>query len=299
MQNAMVKSKTKMTKSRITNIINSIAYSIRILPHLNPSSRLSYKKDNMGQIHIYGNGPSLKGLLCSNDYSSNDKVVFVVNDFAVSEYYSVVRPRYYMLIDPAYWDDVVNPEDKALREDVYLNMNQMTDWPMTLFVPSKVERKKLIRRFVHNEKIQVKAFNYTNFYPSKTGFYKFILKQNFGVVPVGNVLGQTIYASINLGYDEILVYGAEHSWTEDIRVNEKNEVCTIKKHFFESKENELVPWKKSNGDIFNMYEVLYSLGHHFHGYFFLEWYSKQMGAKIYNCTPDSFIDAFERKQLID
>ncbi len=284
-----------MTNSRVRNIFNTIVYCVRVLPHLNPSGRLPYKKVKSGQIHIYGNGPSLKSILSTSDYSNNDKVVFVVNDFAVSKYYSVVKPKYYMLIDPAYWEDAVNPEDQALREKVYLNMTKMTDWPMTLFVPSGVERKKIIQRFIHNESIQVRAFNYTNFYPSKSSFYKYILKHNFGVVPVGNVLGQTIYASINLGYDEILVYGAEHSWTEDLRVNDNNEVCTIKKHFFESGEDELVPWKKSSGEVFKMYEILSSLRNHFYGYHFLEWYSQAMGSKIYNCTPNSYIDSFERK----
>lgn len=286
-----------MNSTVIKNCFITLIYSLRVLFHLNPSNRLSYRKDNKGQLHIYGNGPSLKTILSSNDYAKSEEVAFVVNDFAVSEYYSLVKPKYYMLVDPAYWDDVVNLEDKELRDKVYNNINQITDWPITLFVPSYVLSKNRMKCFIYNKCVHIRAFNYTNFYPTKSGFYKFILKNNFGVVPVGNILGQAIYAGINLGYDEILVYGAEHSWTEDLRVNENNEVCTIKKHFFESNEYELIPWKKSNGDLFKMYEILSSLRNHFYGYLFLEWYSKQMNVRIYNCTPGSFIDAFERKSI--
>ena len=286
-----------MTKSSIINFFTSLVYSIRIIPHLNPSRRLPYKKGNKGQIHIYGNGPSLKSVIISSDYSDGEKTVFALNDFAVSEYYGIVKPKYYMMLDPAYWAETVNEDDRVLRERVYLNMNNITDWPMTLFVPSYVVNHKLIDKFINNDEISVRALNYTNFYPTESKFYKFILRHNLGVVPVGNILGQAIYASINLGYNEILVFGAEHSWTKDLRVNDNNEVCTIKKHFFDSKMNEFIPWKKSNGNIFKMYEILTSLRNHFYGYHILEWYSKQMGVSIFNCTPGSFIDAFERKRL--
>ena len=35
-----------------------------------------------------------------------------------------------------------------------------------------------------------------------------------------------------------------------------NDELNFYSYFFESKENQLVPWKKSNGDVFKMYEIL-------------------------------------------
>ncbi len=283
-----------MGKVELLSILYSFLYSIRIFGHLNSSGRLFYKKELKGDIHVLGNGPSLKEKL--KEYRINSDIVsFAVNDFAVSDFYSIVKPSYYMLVDPAYWIDNANMIDMEIREKVYQNMNERTIWPMTLFVPSYVKKKKIMEQFVHNSNIIIRAINYTNFYPTKTWYYKYILKHNFGVVPVGNILGQAIYASINMGFKNIYIYGAEHSWTEDIRVNDKNQVCTIKKHFFDAEEQKLVPWLKANGDTFKMHEVLASLRNHFLGYHFLEWYSKQMGAHILNCTTGSFIDAFERR----
>ncbi len=286
-----------MIKQTITDVVTSFVYSIRILFHLNPKKRLAYSKNHNGIIHIFGNGPSLKKVLGNHDFNMNNDVVFVVNDFAVSEFYSKVKPKYYMFVDPAYWSAVVNEDDKKMREEVYLSLNEKTKWPMTLFVPSNVINKQYLKQSIRNTNIHLHAFNYVNFYPTRSIFYKFVLKNNFGVVPVGNILGQAIYAGINMGYDEIYIYGAEHSWTEDIRVNDNNEVCTIKKHFFDNGENALVPWRKSSGEVFKMHEILTSLRNHFYGYHYLDWYSKQMRVKIFNCTPGSFIDAFERKQI--
>ncbi len=282
-------------KKAITDFFQNLAYTVRAVAHLRPNGRLKYKKLNSGRIYVLGNGPSLKGELAALVNNEQEVVTFAVNDFGVSDYYAQVKPAYYILVDPAYWNERVNDLDKELREKSYLNMNKLTQWPMTLFVPSKVVKLFKKRQFITNSNINICPIYYTNFYPTKTSFYKYVLKHNLGVVPAGNVLCQAIYASINLGFDEILVYGAEHSWTKDIRVNERNEVCTIKKHFFDDIENHLIPWQKANGKVFKMYEILTSLGNSFYGYHFLDWYSKEVGARIYNCTPYSFIDAFERK----
>lgn len=275
----------------IKDTLYNIAYFIRAIKHFDRDTRIIYNNEHRGEICVLGNGPSLNA--CLPSLISANKEFFVVNDFAVSENFTKVRPRYYVMVDPCYWDEKTNSFDIEMREEVFKNINELTTWKMELFVPDYVVKKNLLEVVTNNSNVCIRGFNYTNFYPSYSSFYNFILRKNFGVVPVGNVLGQAIYLSINLGYDTIRIYGAEHSWTKDIRVNEKNEVCTIKRHFFSSEEV-LEPWHKSNGELFKMYEILTSLRNHFLGYFFLNWYANSMKRKIINCTEGSFIDAFDR-----
>lgn len=291
----MAKKRNEMGKV-IINFLSNLAYSLRAIAYVNPAERLKYKKRTLGCIYVLGNGPSLKDKLAKIEATNDSTSTFAVNDFGVSSYYAIIRPTYYMLVDPAYWNEEVNIADKELREKLYSNMNELTKWPMTLYVPSSVIKIIKRRNFITNPNITIQPFNYTNFHPSQSSYFKFILKHNFGVVPVGNILGQAIYASIQLGYSEVQIYGAEHSWTEDIRVNDMNEVCTIKKHFFSEDEETLIPWCKTNGEVFKMHEILTSLRNHFYGYWFLNWYSQEVGVKVFNCTPKSFIDAFERKK---
>ena len=55
--------------------------------------------------------------------------------------------------------------------------------------------------------------------------------------------------------------------------------------------------KDPNGAVFKMHEFLDALSITFRGYFILKDYADYLGAKIYNCSKKSYIDAFERCNL--
>lgn len=270
---------------------------IRIVKNNFRAIRFPYKKRMNGRIYVMGNGPSLNA---SIDFllSKNNKSTFIaVNDFAVSDIYNMVKPRYYIMVDNAYWDDACNsnPRDIALRETVFSNLVKKTDWELSVFIPDYAYKSGCFKQLINNCKIDIIPFNRFEIKAEKTDFYfNNLLKNNTGYF--NNVLANAIYCSINLGFDELCILGAEHSWTEDIRVNDKNQVCTIKKHFFEN-DSDLIPWQKSDGGIFSMAEILNALTHHFQAYELLAEYAERNHVKVYNMTRGSFIDAFERRNL--
>lgn len=276
----------------IKDLIFNSAYFIRALKHYKKSNRVRLSNKHGGVINVLGNGPSLTDCLPSL-YEKKGEEFFVVNDFAISDAYPIICPKFYVMVDPCYWEEKTNDYDIQMRTKVFKSLNDKTNWDIVLYVPDYVASNQLFKHIIVNPHVNIKGFNYTNFYPTCSSFYTFILKNNWGVVPVGNILGQAIFLSLNLGFDTIRIFGADHSWTKDLRVNEKNEVCTVKRHFFSDHEI-LEPWHKSNRELFRMYEILGSLRNHFYGYIFLEWYAKQLNKKIINCTKGSFIDAFER-----
>ena len=67
------------------------------------------KIKNSGSCFILGNGPSLKADIVKYIDEIKNSNTFVVNDFAKSDFYEVVKPKYYVLVDPSYWSkDVFN-----------------------------------------------------------------------------------------------------------------------------------------------------------------------------------------------
>ena len=271
--------------------------SIRIIKNNFTSIRFPYKKVEKGSVFVMGNGPSLKQSLEILLQSKKEESFFAVNDFAASELYEQVKPCYYILVDNAYWveESKATERDLSLRKKVFNNIIEKTRWNMGVFVPDYAYKKKYLHSLFQNSGIRLIPFNRYSIKAEHSNFYFNNLKKN-NTAYFNNVLANAIYCAINLGYDKIKVLGAEHSWTKDIRVNDQNQVCTIKKHFFEN-DSKLIPWQKSDGSVFTMSEILTALTQHFQAYELLEEYAQRNHVHIYNLTPDSFIDAFERSVL--
>jgi hypothetical protein len=109
-----------------------------------------------------------------------------------------------------------------------------------------------------------------------------------------NVLVPSIFNSINMGYKEIRIYGADHSWTESIRVDDENKVCLTDPHFYDKKKVNMRPWLKCSGEHYLMHEILRDLAWMFESYHVLRDYAEHCGCRIVNCTRNSYIDAFEK-----
>lgn len=282
-------------KEKIYNTLNHLFDYLRVKKNNLRSIRFPYRKDYSGSIYVMGNGPSLKSSLANILSSNTSNYFFAVNDFAVSDAFERIKPNFYIMVDHCYWSKAedTNSKDLELRTKVFSKLIENTDWEMKVFIPDYAYKQGSFSHLLKNPNLVLTPFNRYSIKAENSKFYYNNLKAN-NTAYFNNVLANAIYCSLNLGFDELYVLGAEHSWTKDIRVNELNQVCTIKEHFFE-KNSELIPWQRSDGQIFTMTEVLSALSHHFQAYELLNQYANQLGAKIFNSTPGSFIDAFERR----
>lgn len=274
-----------------------ISDMLRILKYSSFKMRFKYQKSDKNEIIIVGTGPSMDKSLGFLKRKPNT-VYFAVNDFAKSEEYTAIKPRNYIFMDSARWanKEDISERDFFNREDTFRRIIEETNWDMNIFVPSYVVKKRLLDRVLVNEKIHIIPFNNFSINLKKSRWLMFLLKHNY-CAPFNNVLAGAIYISINMGYHNIGIIGAEHSWTKDLRVTKDNIVCTIKRHFYSEKE-ELVPWLKSNNERYGLAEVLHDLYKHFVAYEVLSEYAKIHGSFIVNYTEDSFIDAFEKRSLL-
>ena len=94
-------------------------------------------------------------------------------------------------------------------------------------------------------------------------------------------------------YKNIFLYGADHSWHEDLKINSGNQVDVNHTHFYD-KEKVVMPMYKLEGKPFYMHEILRKLHLAFKAYHTIKKYAVSRQTKIINSSEKSYIDAFEK-----
>jgi len=245
-------------------------------------------------IFILGNGPSLKNNLKNNLDILKRKNTFCLNDFCMSDSFNSIKPNYYILLDPVYFRQKnISLTFLALQKNIFNALLEKVSWKMILFIPIitdmhdhwntlSQQNKNIDIRFINT--CSAKGFNKIIFY---------LYEKNYSMPASQNVLLGAIFLSLNMGYEKIYLLGADHSWTKDLCVNDKNQLYIIDKHFYGEKQTLFYKGNKSK-EIWKMHEILSAWSRTFEGYFQLEEYSKYINKRIYNLTPNSYIDAFEK-----
>jgi hypothetical protein len=105
-----------------------------------------------------------------------------------------------------------------------------------------------------------------------------------------------IYLAINTGFKRIVLFGADHSWHEEIKVDDSNSVTVNHEHFYD-KQDVRLPMYKLDGKKYFLHDIFRKLHYAFKGYFILNNYAGYMSAKIQNASSRSYIDAFEKIRI--
>lgn len=275
-----------------SQLIHTLVSIISVIFFSRPIKKIQYllngKNIDFTKILILGNGPSLrKSIDLDSSYFSENELM-VVNNFCESDLFWSLRPKFYILIDPIYFREQTEPFYQE-EVDKFINLIINIDWEIFMFVP--VEFKKSdTRRKIKNKNI---TFIYINVVPVD-GFKSvrhFIYKMNMGMPRPQNVLNAAIFTAINIGFHTIELYGADHSWSIDVRVNDKNEPCIVDGHFYDKNHNLRVLPGFTIGSLFEAFSLL------FQSHKILAEYAQDCNVNIINCTPNSFIDAYTRKRL--
>ena len=172
---------------------------------------------------ILGNGPSLRRCLDEDMEMLRRSDTLAVNFFANSPEFMQVKPRYYVLADPHFFDKAdSDPNVRRLID----NLNAI-DFGMTLLIPAACRRRA---RLFDNPKLKVDTFNFV----AVEGFGWFedaMFGMRRGMPRPRNVMVPSIMAGIWLGYKRICLLGADHSWLSTLTVNDRNEVVSVQPHF--------------------------------------------------------------------
>ena len=282
----------------IRNLLKSLS---AILLFSNPFPVLGKtKKTKRGaSCVILGNGPSLKEALPKLQHFLKGKKVHCFNDFVASPYFTKIQPSYYTLMDSVFWTKNVSARFEKLRSEYFKIMKDKVDWELTLFFPVRSRKENYFSSLpCLNPHIKIVYVNTTELYSSdKINF--FFYRRNLAMVPMQNVLAASIFTALNLGFKKIYLLGADHSWHESVSISEKNVLYLKNNRFQDEEEKDFAPFFVDPGETtpYKMHNLFRDLSKMFLSYLELERYARSIGAKVYNATGGSYIDAFERKKL--
>ena len=245
------------------------------------------------QCLIMGNGPSLLESLENNKDKLSGLDLVAVNFMALSEEYAEYKPNIYILCDPAFWFDTTSEETKIKVKNFYSLISQNTNWKLQLFMPYQALKKKEIKEALsHNPNIRLHYYNNIKFEGYNFFSYRIYNKQ-WGMPRAENVVVAALMLAVYSGYKKIYIAGADSDYIKHVRVDEENNLRFNDYHYYkDSKKNiETILQIK-------IHELCISSYYMFKSYIDIEKYAVYRKTKIYNTGLNSFIDAFEKKNLI-
>ena len=271
----------------ILTFINTILSFIRIV--LSSKIKITFPVIYDKNLHILGNGPSLADV----DFQNLKGDLMAVNNFAFSEKYQETKPLYYIINAPEFWMENVDDEYKSGRKNLTDALVKKTDWNVNFLVPVEAKNSGFTNDLMANNNLSIFYYNITSiegFSVVTSSFYN----NKLGMPRPHNVLIPSIMNGIWMGYNSIFIHGADHSWLKDIYVSQDNKVFLTQKHFYDFHSAKPEVMKKLGKGQRKMHEILEKFVLTFKGYHEINEFANRKKIKIFNCTKDSFIDAFER-----
>lgn len=237
---------------------------------------------------VLGNGPSLKAAMESGEvmYEGND--VACVNMFCISEFFEVIKPKYYFITDLAYFEPK-NDRHEKLVDKLVAGLGKV-NWDMTFIIPNIVPKGSRLLSCLSNENIIVQKINTTRI----EGFQSFChhyYNRQLAVPRCENIVGVVLTKAVSWNYKTIYLYGADHSWTKDLFVDDENVVCYGDRHVYDTNLS-IVKIDRP------LWKELRSFTIVFEAHMKIQEYAQAKGCNIYNCTKGSFIDAYPRLEQI-
>jgi len=282
-------------RSYFIRLQNSLLAIIKVVVLSRPfSTKKSLKKDS-AECVILGNGPSLSKLVKEHGSFVEGKDVFCVNYFPVSELYISIKPGYLIIAAPEIWKEDVDENYIKYSRKLFEAVNEKTKWPLKLYIPFAARKNKEWKKPVkEHEFVEIIYYNDTGIEGFKA-FNQFLFRNNLAMPRPHNVLIPSIFLAINLQYKNVFLWGAENNQFLELVVNEENIALLRQQHFYDSGKVNAKPMTKVGKERRYLHEILNKFRLTFIGYQELSIYAKSRNVKIYNQTPDSMIDAFERK----
>ncbi len=241
---------------------------------------------------IMGNGPSLRETIAKHSDLLRKSNTLAVNFAANADTYFDIKPSIYVLADPHFFrvgENGVSSDSNVRR--LWENIAK-TEWEMTLYLPCKAKIPESIKQNPH---ITVKRYNLTPGEGLDT-LVHWLYKKGLAMPRPRNVLIASIMIALREGYKDIYIVGADHTWSRDLWVDDKNRVISVQKHFYKDNDKEFERVAQEYAG-YHLHDILNSLTIAFRSYHQIAAYAEKIGAKITNCTPGSFIDAFPRGNL--
>jgi hypothetical protein len=287
-------------KTIILNLVQSFASILKVIILSKFNNVLRLKVNSNKDCIILGNGPSLTNSLHKYKNALKNYDLICVNNFVKSEFFYDIKPNFYIFSATI----LFKPENELsnsyieLRDEIFNNLKQKTNWKINLMVPFEARKSPYFKKFISENHF----FNPIYFNTTPVEGLKFInnllFKFGLGMPRPHNVLIPAIMNCIHLSYKNIYILGADHSWLNEISVNQKNEALVNQKHFYDLNESKPLKMEDYISRPRLLHEIIHKFYHTFKGYWEIKQYANFRNINIYNSSEYSMIDAFEKKEIL-
>lgn len=277
------------------NFFNTILSFIKLFVFAKFNIKLK-KLDNNKGIILLGNGPSLNITLEKYKETIIKNTCLAVNNFAFSSGYDVIKPKYYLIIAPEYW--MKNPPNQIHidnRNKLINHIVNQTTWQMAMVLPVSAKKTSFVYQLSQNKNIEFIFINNQAFEGYRSLSF-FMWKKNWGGPRFHNVLAPAILFACNVGYQNIFITGADHSWHEEMRIDMDNEFTINHQHFYDKAETRHAQYKLE-GEKYHIHDSFRKIYLAFKGYHELNQYCTYRNCNVFNASEKSYIDAFQRSKL--
>lgn len=286
-----------MALGGMRQVLKSAFSLLRLLRESRFNARgITCHRGNSETCYVFGNGPSLgTDIRHKFDYFTRQNVV-CVNQFALSDWFTELKPKYYVLVDPMYWIQTAPSDTLEVRDRLFAAFHDKVRWDLTLMIPHEAY-EIFNRALCENPHIKIVRFNRTPFWGVKSLVFK-LYDLGLGMPQAQNVMVAAIYLAILLGFRKIAVLGADHSWHESLELGADNKVY-LRYGYFNDQSPKLAPFTVdgSADNIFTMEKIFLAIGRMFGSYIELAEYAKQKDISIVNLSSVSYIDAFPKVDI--
>lgn len=243
---------------------------------------------------ILGNGPSLTNSIDTIMSLRSNCDVFCVNSFPSTEHFIRIKPNHFVIVSREYFfPDYNRPSEQKIRDKIIGDLISKTTWEINFFIPNESKKNKnFLKKIITNKYIKPIYYNTTPIEGFRQVKHK-LMELKLGLPRPHNVLIPTIFLSSIMKYQNLLLFGADHSWLPQIHVTEDNDAMVNQKHFYDIGSTK-ARTMHLKGQPRKLHEILHKFYLSFRAYHDLEDFAQSIGVNIYNCTQNSFIDAFKR-----
>lgn len=249
------------------------------------------------RIFIMGNGPSFKNELSIFEQEMLKADMMAVNGFSLSDDFERLQPSCYIIIDPNFVR-----EDNPVTSKMLAAIRDKTKWPMKLYMGcDRVSVLRFSNFFANHPYVTLSPISLLSVEGGKDFCHRQYKSQRAMPRPQ-NVLNAALMVAVHRKYKQIYLMGADHSWLNNLMVNQQNQLCVKDVHFYDAKHQEVTytPLKDSQGNPYTIVSELQSFMYAFEAYYKIRDYVKeqQLDVQIYNLTKQSFIDVFEKPDYL-
>ncbi len=245
---------------------------------------------------LLGNGPSLKDDIEKIIEESNISEIYVLNYFAVTNYFWKIKPECYVLTDRMFWSQNVNEDIKKDNEELFNSLDKV-DWKMNLICPES-GFKWISDRLKQKNNIKVLKIHSVNIEFKTEKINLFALNKNLITPHFINGLVMVLWHAIYKRRMDIEIYGADFSLFKEYYIDQKtNDLYTSASHFYKNtKAQDNASYKYPNEPKKMLHTRLYQQWSSFYQMYLLSKTAKMRQIKITNLSSNSFLDSFERSK---